>query len=71
MMYSMMSGLMEMSTLMVGEMLAIFPYSKALGAGIECLNQSIYPRGMQSLVSTTQLLLLVAGWKAPQGRKND
>jgi hypothetical protein len=48
---SMVLGLMEMSILIVGEMLAMFPSLKALGAGIGFLNQSIYPEGMKSLVS--------------------
>jgi hypothetical protein len=38
---SMMHGLMEMSILTMGEMLAMLPSSKASGAGIRFLNQSI------------------------------
>jgi hypothetical protein len=49
---STMPGLMEMSILMVGEMLARLPSSKASGAGMGLLNQSIVPDGIKSLVST-------------------
>jgi hypothetical protein len=48
--YSMMLGLMEISILTVGEMLAIFPSSKASGARIGLLNQSICLEGIKSLV---------------------
>jgi hypothetical protein len=50
---------MEISTLIVGGMLAMFPYSKALRVGIGFLNQSMCPGGMKSLVSTAQTLVLV------------
>jgi hypothetical protein len=43
---------MEMSILMVREMLAMFPSSKALGAGMGFVNQSIGPEGIKYLVST-------------------
>jgi hypothetical protein len=46
-----MPGLMEMSILMVGEMLARLPSSKESGAGIGLLNQSIGPDGINYLVS--------------------
>jgi hypothetical protein len=49
---STMPFLMEMSILMVGKMLAIFPYSKASGAGMGLLNQSIGLEGIKYLVST-------------------
>ena len=48
---STMLGLMEMSILMVGEMLARLPSSKASGAGMGLLNQLIGPDGIKSLVS--------------------
>jgi hypothetical protein len=38
---SMIIGLMKMSILTIGEMLAMLPSSKAFGAGIGLLNQSI------------------------------
>jgi hypothetical protein len=44
--------LVEMSILMVGEMLAMLPSSKASGAGMGFLNQSIGLDGIKSLVST-------------------
>ena len=50
MIYSWMPGVTEMSILMVGEMLAMFPSSKASGAGMGFLNQST-ALGMNSLVS--------------------
>jgi hypothetical protein len=52
---SMTLDLMEISILMVGEILAILPSSKALGAGIGFLNQSICPGGRKSLVSTVYM----------------
>ena len=51
MIYSSIPGLTEMSILMVGEILAMFPSSKASGAGMGFLNQST-TLGMKSLVST-------------------
>ena len=42
--------LVEMSILMVGEMLAMFPSSKVSGTGMGFLNQSTFP-WMKSLVS--------------------
>ena len=47
---SMISELVEMSILMVGEMFSMFPYSKELGARIGFLNQSTFP-WMKFLVS--------------------
>jgi len=41
-----------MSTLIAGEILAIFPSSKASGAGMGLLNQSTCPGGRKPLVST-------------------
>ena len=52
MIYSWILGVTEMSILMVGEILAMFPSSKASGAGMGFLNQST-ALGMNSLVSTT------------------
>jgi hypothetical protein len=49
---STMPFLMEMSILMVGEMLSMSPSSKASGAGMGFLNQSIGLDGIKSLVST-------------------
>jgi hypothetical protein len=46
---------MEISILTVGEMLAIFPSSKASGARIGLLNQSICPDGMKSFVSIAHM----------------
>jgi hypothetical protein len=54
---SMIPGLMEMSILTVGEILAMFPYSKASGVGIGLLNQSICPNGIKSLVSIAHMEL--------------
>jgi hypothetical protein len=48
-------GLREMSILTVGEILAMLPSSKASGAGIGLLNQSICPGGMKSLVLITHI----------------
>jgi hypothetical protein len=49
--YSTMLGLTKMSILTMGEMLAMLSSSKASGAGIGFLNQSICPRGIKSLAS--------------------
>ena len=43
MMSSTISGLVEMLILMVGEILSMFPYSKASGIGMGFLNQSTFP----------------------------
>jgi hypothetical protein len=48
-------GLMEMSSLTVGEILAMLPSSKELGAGIWLLNQSIFPDGIKLLVSIAHM----------------
>ena len=48
--YSMIPGLMEMSILTVGEILAMLPSSKASRERIGFLNQSICPEGIKSLV---------------------
>jgi hypothetical protein len=58
---SMILGLMEMSILIVGEMLAMFPSSKASGVGIGLLNQSICPEGIKSLVSIAHMEAWVGG----------
>jgi hypothetical protein len=58
---SMIPGLMEMSILTVGEILAMFPSSKASGAGIGLLNQSICPEGIKSLVSIAHMEAWLGG----------
>jgi hypothetical protein len=63
-------GLMEMSILMVGEMLAKLPSSKASGAGMGLLNQSTVPAGIKSLVSTAKIGLWLGGMRASCGRKS-
>jgi hypothetical protein len=63
-------GLTEMSILMVGEMLAKLPSSKASGAGMGLLNQSTIPEGIKSLVSTARMGLWLGGIRAPCGRKS-
>jgi hypothetical protein len=67
---SMISGLMEMSILMVGEMLARLPSSKASGAGMRLWNQSTVPKGIKSLVSTERMGLCLGGMRASYGRKS-
>ena len=52
---------MEMLILMVGKMLAMFPSSKASGAGIGLLNQTIFPEGIKSLVSIAHREAWVGG----------
>jgi hypothetical protein len=63
-------GLMEISSLMVGEMLAMLPSSKALGAGIGLLNQSICPDGRKSLVLIAYMEFLLGCVKASYERKS-
>jgi hypothetical protein len=58
---SMIPGLMEMSILTVGEMLAMFPSSKSSRVGIGLLNQSTCPEGIKSLVSITHMEVWVGG----------
>jgi len=55
-MCSMQSGTTKMSTLIVGEILSMFPSSKALGVEIEFVNQYTWPRGMKSLPSSAYCL---------------
>jgi hypothetical protein len=55
--------LMEISILMVGEILAILPYSKVSGAGIGLLNQSICPDGRNSLVLAAYMGFWLGGTK--------
>jgi len=57
----MISGLMEMLILIVGEILAMFPSSKESRVGIGLLNQSICPDGMKSLVSITHMEAWIGG----------
>jgi hypothetical protein len=61
---------MEMSTLTVGEILAMFPSSKASWAGIGLLNQSICPDEIKSLVSITHTEAWCRGSKASYERKS-
>jgi len=51
-MFYVMPGVTEMSTLMVGEIFAIFPSSKASGVGTGFLNQSTWTEGPKALDST-------------------
>jgi hypothetical protein len=62
--YSMILGLMEMLILMVGEMLAMLPSSKASWVGIGLLNQSICPEGIKSLVLIMHMEAWIGGRKA-------
>jgi hypothetical protein len=62
--------LMEMSILMVREMLAMLPSSKASGAGMGLLNQSICPDGIKSLVSTAYMGCWLGGVEASCGKKS-
>jgi hypothetical protein len=67
---SMMPGLMEISILTVGEMLAILPSSKASGVGIGLLNQSICPDGIKYLDSIAYMEFWLGGAKASCERKS-
>jgi hypothetical protein len=67
---SIISDLMEISILMVGDILAILPSWKALGVGIGLLNQSICPDGRKYLVSTTYMWCWLGGMKASYERKS-
>ena len=64
---SMISELVEMLILMVGEMFSMFPSSKESGVGIGFLNQLTLP-WMKSLVSTENWLDCDA---SSSGRKNE
>jgi hypothetical protein len=66
---SMIPGVMEMSILTVGEMLAILPSSKSSGARIGLLNQYICPDGIKSLVSIENMDVWLGGSKASCERK--
>jgi hypothetical protein len=55
---------------MVGEILAMLPYSKASGAGIGLLNQSICPDGIKSLVSIAHTEAWLGGSKDSCERKS-
>jgi hypothetical protein len=61
---------MEMSILMVGEMLAMLLSSKSSGAGMGLLNQLICPDGMKSLVSTVYMGCWLGGMEASYGKKS-
>jgi hypothetical protein len=67
---SMMSGLMEISILTVGEMLAILPSSKASGVGIGFLNQSICPDGIKYSDLIVYMEVWLRGTKAFCERKS-
>jgi hypothetical protein len=64
-------NLMEMSILIVGEILAMFPSSKEYGVGIGLLNQSICPEGIKSLVSIEHMESWIGGKKDSCERKSD
>jgi hypothetical protein len=66
---SMIPGWTKMSIFIVGEMLAMLSSSKASGARIGLMNQSICPDGMKSLVSIAHMEALLAGLKASCERK--
>jgi hypothetical protein len=67
---SMILGLMEISILIVGGMLAMFPSSKVSGAGIGLFNQSICPDGRNYLVSIAYMNFWLGGAKASCERKS-
>jgi hypothetical protein len=54
---------MEISILMVGEMLAMFPPSKASGVGMGLMNQLISLHGIKSLVLTAYMGCWLGGVK--------
>jgi hypothetical protein len=62
--------LMEISILMVGEMLAMLPSSRESKVGMGLLNQSICPDGIKSLVSTAYMGCWLEGVKASYGEKS-
>jgi hypothetical protein len=62
--------LMEMSILMVGEILAMLPSLKASRAGIGLLNQSICHDGIKYLVSIAHTKAWLGGSKASYEKKN-
>jgi hypothetical protein len=62
--------LMEISILMVGKILAIFPSLKESGVGIGLLNQHIFPNGRKYLVSTVYMGCWLGGMKASCERKS-
>ena len=56
----MMSGCFEMSILIMGEILDMFPYSNTSDVGMGFLNQTLWPIGREFLASTTQMALVGA-----------
>jgi hypothetical protein len=66
---TMILGLMEMSILKVGEMLAMLPSSKEMGERIGLLNQYICLDGMKSFVSIAHMEPWLRGSKASYERK--
>jgi hypothetical protein len=67
---SMILSLMEMSILIVGEILAMLPSSKASGVGIGLLKKYICLDGIKSLVSITHMEAWLGGLKTPCERKS-
>jgi hypothetical protein len=67
---SIIPDLMEISILMVRDILAILPSSKASRVRIGLLNQSIFPDGKKSLVSTAYMGCWLGGVKASYERKS-
>jgi hypothetical protein len=63
-------GVMEMSIFTVGDMLAMFLYSKESGVGIGFLNQSICTKGIKSLVSIIHKGAWSGGGKTSCDRKS-
>jgi hypothetical protein len=61
---------MEISILMVGEMLAMLPSSNTSGAAKRLLNQSICPDEIKSLVSTAYMGCGLGGVGDPCGKKS-
>jgi hypothetical protein len=61
---------MEISILMVREMLAMLPYSKELGERMGLLNQSICHDGIKSFVLTTYMGCWLGSVKALCGKKS-
>jgi hypothetical protein len=64
-------SLMEMSILIVGEILAMLSSLKASGAWIGLLNQSICPNGIKYLVSIAHMVAWLVGSKASYERKRN
>jgi hypothetical protein len=63
-------GLMEMSILTVGDILAMLPSSKEYVVGIGLLNHSIFPEGIKSLDLISHTEAWLGGSKASYERKS-